>query len=115
MAVSLREYDALLIVDPALNEEGLTQLKTQVGDLVTKNGGKVQESTVLGKRRLTFKIGKYSEGNYIQVRIQMPAETVEPFKRTVNLIEPVVRIMVLTSTGLPQALPQPAAAGDDED
>ena len=112
MALS-KEYEAILIADPDLNEEGISQLKTHFADLVTRHGGKVQDAQVLGKRKLSYRIGKFSEGNYLQVKLQMPPASVEPLKRVTQLIEPVIRLMVVIQSALP-ASPQPAAVGPTE-
>ena len=96
MGVSLRDYEAILIADPDLNEEGLTQLKTHFSDMVTRHGGKVQDTSVLGRRKLSYRIGKYSEGNYLQVKMQLPPAAIDPLRRTAHLIEQVVRLMVVT-------------------
>src|SRR3989338_9200639 len=102
MALS-KEYEAILIADPDLNEEGITQLKTHFSDLGTRHGGKVHDAQVLGKRKLSYRIGKFSEGNYLQVKLQMPPASVEPLKRVTQLIEPVIRLMVVIQAALPAA------------
>ena len=112
MALS-KDYEAILIADPELNEEGLTQLKSHFTDLVTRNGGKVQETQVLGKRKLSYRIGKFSEGNYVQFRLQLPPAGVDPLKRVAQLIEPVIRLMLVIQTGL-TSNSQPVATNPDE-
>ena len=100
MSVSLREYEAVLIADPALNEEALTQLKTQFGEIVSRNGGRVQEISVLGRRKLGFRIGRHREGNYLQVKVQLPPSAVDAVRRTIHLIEPVIRLMVVAAVAV---------------
>lgn len=111
MAVS-KDYEAILIADPELNEEALTQLKSHFADLVTRHGGKVQDTQVLGKRKLSYKIGKFSEGNYLQIKLQLPPASVEALKRVAQLIEPVIRMMVVIQSALPA---QQAAAPSTEE
>ena len=110
---SFKDYEAILIADPELNEEGISQLKTHFADLVTRNGGKIQEAQVLGRRKLSYRIGKFSEGNYLQIKLQLPPASVEPLKRVTQLIEPVIRLMVVIQSALP-AGGAPAAAGPGE-
>ena len=106
MAVS-KDYEAILIADPELNEDGLTQLKSHFADLVSRHGGKVQDTQMLGKRKLSYKIGKFNEGNYLQIKLQLPPASVEALKRVAQLIEPVIRLMVVIQSALPaqQAAP----------
>ena len=110
---SFKDYEAILIADPELNEEALSQLKTHFADLVTRHGGKVQEHQVLGKRKLSYRIGKFSEGNYMQIKLQLPPASVEPLKRVAQLIEPVIRLMVVIQSRLP--LNSPSAAVPQEE
>ena len=113
MTSSFKDYEAILIADPELNEEGLTQLKTHFADLVSRNGGKIQDTQMLGKRKLSYRIGKFSEGSYLQFRLQLPPAAVEPLKRVAQLIEPVIRLMVVIQSALPAGA-QPAAAATEE-
>ena len=111
MAALTREYGAMMIADPALSEDGLSQLKSQFTEIVTKNGGKVVEVSVMGKRRMSFKIGKYSEGNYLQFKLQMPPAGVGEVNRMSSALEKVIRLMILTDDAFPVP---PAPAKTDE-
>lgn len=113
MAASSKDYEAILIADPDLNEDGIAQLKTHFADLVSRHGGKVQDTQVMGRRKLSYKIGKFSEGNYLQVKLQLPPASVEALKRVAQMIEPVIRLMVVIQTAVPTG-PQTAAAGAEE-
>ena len=113
MAASFKDYEAILIADPELNEEGLTQLKSHFADLVTRHGGKIQETQMLGRRKLSYRIGKFSDGNYLQFRLQLPPASVEAVKRVAQLIEPVIRLMVVIQTGL-TSNSQPVATNPEE-
>ena len=115
MAVSLREYEAILITDPGLNEEALKELKGQFGELVTRHGGRVEDSLFLGKRKLSYRIGKFSEGNFLQIKLQMPPAALDGFKKMAHLIEPVVRLLVVSSSSVPvNHQPKITDDGDEE-
>ena len=114
MSASLREYETILIAEPELNEEALTELRNQFGELVTRHGGRVENSHFLGKRRLSYRIGRFSEGNFLQIKLQMPPNGLEGLKRMVNQIEPVMRILVVSSSSLP-ANHQPQLSSDEEE
>ena len=110
MPGALREYEAILIADPQLNEEALNQLKSQMAELVSRHGGRVQEHVFLGKRKMSYRIGRHSEGNYVQVKMELPPAGLEGLKRMAHLIEPVLRMMVVLSAGV-AANNNPPAAG----
>ncbi len=112
MPGALKEYEAILIADPQLNEEALNQLKNQMAELVSRHGGRVQEHLFLGRRKMSYRIGRHSEGNYVQVKIEMPPAGLEGFKRMANLIEPVLRMMVVASAGVATNNNPPGAAAE---
>ena len=90
-----RDYQALLILSPDLTEETGAKVQKQFGELIARQNGRVMESAVLGKRKLSFKIGKWSEGVYVQARIQvLPAEIVN-IKKAATLIEGLLRLMII--------------------
>jgi len=101
----LRDYGAVLVADSGLSEEGLTQLKGQVTELVGRQGGKVVEVVSLGKKRLAYRIGKHPEGCYLQMKLQMPPAGVDGLTKMVRALERVVRWMILSG----DAMPEPAA------
>ena len=114
MSASLREYETILIAEPELNEEALTELKNKFGELVTRHGGRVENSHFLGKRRLSYRIGRFSEGNFLQIKLQMPPTGLDGLRKMVNQIEPVMRILVVSSSSLP-VNHQPQLSSDEEE
>ncbi len=95
-----------MIADPGLNEEGLTQLKGQFTEMVTRQGGKVLGITVLGRKRLSYRIGRHGDGNYLQIRMQLPPAGVDGLTKLSHTLERVIRLMILSG----DAMPEPASA-----
>ena len=110
MAGEMRDYGAMLLADPSLSEEGLTQLKNQFTELVTRNGGKVTDIAVLGRKRMSFKIGKHNEANYLQIKMQIPPAGVDPLVKAARPMERVVRLLLLTGDAFADAPAAPPKA-----
>lgn len=91
----VREYQAILVVSPELNEEALSKLQAQFAELVGKNQGQVVSTLPWGKRKLTYKLGRFSEGNYLQVRIQVPSLQVAELEKATRMLEPILRVMMV--------------------
>lgn len=89
-----RRYEALLLVDPGLTEEALGELEAQITECVTKASGYVTEKFNLGKRRLSFKIGRFSEAIYLEIRFTVDPSQIAGLKKSVSLMEKVIRFMV---------------------
>lgn len=93
--MSVRDYEAIVVVHPDLNEEGVSKFQGQWQEMVTRHGGRVLETISLGKRRLSFRMGKVSEGLYLKARIQIPPLEVDGFQKAAGLMESIVRMMIL--------------------
>ncbi len=94
MSVNLRDYEAVLIASPELNEEAVSTLRTQLNEVVSRHQGKLLESVVLGKRKLSYPLGRWSEGLYLQLRLQLPPSEVAALEKAVKMMEGNVRFMV---------------------
>ena len=101
MTNGVKEYEAILIASSELNPEALANLQNQFGEMVARQGGKVLNSTSLGKRRLSFKIGKHQEGNYVQLKFEIPPSGIEGLKKTAALSEGLVRLMIVQASNVP--------------
>lgn len=95
MELPVRTYEAMVIANPQLSDEALEQLKGQLSEVVKRQGGRVLETTLLGRRRLSFPIRKEAEGTYLQVRLEVASGEVVKIQRAVALIESVLRMMVI--------------------
>lgn len=115
MAEAVRDYEAILIVHPDLNAEAIGPLQAQFGEMVTRLGGRVVESAVLGRRKLSYRMGKYNEGNYLEVKLQLPPESVEGLKRSAALMESLIRMMIVQGTGAPAPLFRSEAHGSESE
>lgn len=95
MATLVRHYEAIMIANSELGEEAISKLQGQFSETVTRHGGQVLEFVPLGKRKFSYKIGRANEGNYLQVRLQMPPAEMAGLKKVVSLMESIVRFMVV--------------------
>ena len=90
-----RTYTAILIVSPECGEEALSKLEAQFKELVTRHAGKALEASSLGKRRLSYKIGRFFEGTLLQVRVELNPAEVAGLKKAAALIESFLRIIIV--------------------
>ena len=95
MSKSVRDYEAILIAPPDLSEDGVSKLQAQFADLVSRQGGKVLQSANLGKRKLSYKIGRFSEGIYLQAHVQLAPAEIAPLQKAVGLVDSIARLMIV--------------------
>ena len=95
MSSALSKYEAILIVQPDLQEEALSKLQSQFKELVSRQGGQAGEWVSLGRRKLSYRLSRFNEGIYLQCPVQLAPSEVAAFRKGVALMESVLRLLVL--------------------
>ena len=93
--MSAHKYELMFIADPELDERGLKKLTEQYLELVTKEGGSVENTDIWGRRKLAYEIDGKTEGNYVVVNYATTPEVSAELDRVLNLNESVVRTKIL--------------------
>ena len=93
--MSAHKYELMFIADPELDERGLKKLTVQYLELVTKEGGSVENTDIWGRRKLAYEIDGKTEGNYVVVNYTTTPEVSAELDRVLNLNESVVRTKIL--------------------
>ena len=93
--MSAYKYELMFIADPELDERGLKKLTEQYLELVTKEGGSVENTDIWGRRKLAYEIDGKTEGNYVVVNYTTTPEVSAELDRVLNLNESVVRTKIL--------------------
>ena len=92
-----RDYEALVILKSAGTEQDLARAAAHLEEPIKKVGGSVTTSHSMGRRRLTFRIARQSEGHYYVLRFKAPTDQVKELERLLHLNDAVVRFMILTA------------------
>ena len=90
----MRNYEVALIAHPDLNEEALAGLIDRVKGWITSSGGVVGEIDLWGRRRLAYAIKRQTEGQYVFVPAQLPADATRELERNLRLTEQIMRFMI---------------------
>ena len=93
--MSAHKYELMFIADPELDERGLKKLTEQYLELVTKEGGSVENTDIWGRRKLAYEIDGKTEGDYVVVNYTTTPEVSAELDRVLNLNESVVRTKIL--------------------
>lgn len=92
---SLRTYEALYIVQPDLDDDGIQTIAKEVESLVEKNGGTIVRSEIWGRRKLAYPVKKHTDGCYVLLRFQALPELLPRLENYFKLSEHVIRNMVV--------------------
>ena len=91
----MRHYEVMIIVDPTQDERTVTPSLDKYLEIVRKDGGKVENLDVWGKRRLAYPINKKEEGIYAVANLVCESASVQELDRRLNLSDTILRTKVL--------------------
>jgi small subunit ribosomal protein S6 len=63
----VRKYECMYILHPELQEEEINQVVERLQNLITEQGGVVDNVELMGKKRLAYEVKKVREGYYVLV------------------------------------------------
>ena len=91
----MRHYELMVILDPDLEERTVAPSLETYLKIIKEGGGRVETLDIWGRRRMTFEIGKKSEGIYAVVDMHCEPASVKELDRQLNLNEAVLRTKVV--------------------
>jgi small subunit ribosomal protein S6 len=91
----MRQYELMIILDPDVEERTVKTSSDRVLTVVTKDGGRVDNVDIWGRRRLAYDIRKKSEGIYAVITMTAESATAKELDRQLGLSESVMRTKLL--------------------
>lgn len=91
----MRQYEAVYILDPALEDAQQNALVERFQTLVGDNGGSVQHIDRWERRRLAYEIKGRREGFYIVMNFQGESATEAELARVFKITDGVLRHMIV--------------------
>jgi small subunit ribosomal protein S6 len=91
----VRNYEAMYILKPELEEEAINTTVTRFEDVVKNSGGEIVKTDRWGKRRLAHEVKGYSEGFYVLMYIKAPNNVSQELDRVLKIHDDVIRHLVI--------------------
>lgn len=91
----MRKYEMMVILNPEIDERTVAPALEKLLTVVSANGGSVDATDILGKRRLAYQIEKHSEGIYAVIDMTTTPQIAEELTRQLTLNESVLRTKLL--------------------
>lgn len=95
MAKLSGNYEAILIFNPNLGEEGIAALVTKFKTLVEQNGT-LTEADEWGKRHLAYPIDNLNEGYYLLMTFSSKPEFPHEMERIMRITDGLMRSMIVS-------------------
>lgn len=91
----MRAYELMVILDPSIDERTVAPSMDKYMQLVTADGGSVENIDIWGKRRLAYDINKRSEGIYVVINMTTTPAVALEITRQMGLSEAILRTKLL--------------------
>src|SRR6476620_9788069 len=90
-----RLYELVYIVAPEASEQEVSDLHTQVEQIVQRFSGTPDKTENWGRRKLAYEIGHHREGTYVVETITGSGELMKEIDRRLRVIDLVIRHLVV--------------------
>jgi small subunit ribosomal protein S6 len=90
-----RQYELVYIVTPEATDQQVTDLHTQVEDIIGRFQGKLEKSENWGRRKLAYEIGPHKEGTYVLEVINGTGDLVRELDRRLKVSDQIIRHMIV--------------------
>ena len=91
----MKKYDLVSILRPTAEDSVVNEIHENITDIITSNGGNVQEQGVWQKRKLAYQIETFNEGIYTITSFEGPANLPNELDRVLKISDDVIRHKVL--------------------
>jgi small subunit ribosomal protein S6 len=91
----MNQYEVALIIRPDVDQEGQDAIIERLSEVLTADGGQVDNVETWGRRNLAYPINKVREGFYYFVQGQFATSVLPELDRTIKLSESILRHMVI--------------------
>ena len=90
-----RSYEVMFIVRPDIEDADVDKLIAGFEHTVTQGGGTVKSTEKLGRRKLSYMVRKFNDGNYVLLVIQAEGSLVAEVERRLRVTEPVIKFITV--------------------
>jgi small subunit ribosomal protein S6 len=86
-----RQYELIYIVSSDATEQQITDLHTQIEEIIGRYSGTLDKTDNWGRRKLAYEIGPHKEGTYVLEVISGSGELMKEIDRRLRVSDQVIR------------------------
>lgn len=90
----MTKYEMLYILDASLTDDAKEAIVKKFEDLVTANGGTVEQTDRWGVKKLQYPINYKSEGYYVLMTFEAEKTLVVEIKRVAGITDGIIRRLI---------------------
>jgi len=92
-----RIYEAVVVLDPQLEDEGIEATIGRIEDFLSTQGGEVLRVERWGVRRLAYEIRKRRQGYYVLFLFRLDGRVISELERRLHMDDAVLRHLIVVS------------------
>ena len=96
----MNKYDAMIIFESSMSEEGLHKAMGRIKDEIKKLGGSSGESKIVGKHMFARPMKKKTDGIYVKMGFELDPAQIEVLNGRFKLNEEVFRVQITRATSV---------------
>lgn len=105
----MNEYEGMFIFPESIKEEQLDEVIARTRGEIEKLGGRVENTTRLGKRTFARPLHKQTTGHYVVFGFRLDGAQVAPLQERYKLMEEIFRVQIQRAApAAAPAAPKPA-------
>ena len=90
----MKNYELFTIIEPNLDNEETEKVIARVEEIVKNLDGNVTECDKIGRKKLAYEIGGYTDGFVVNQVVSVPEDKVVELKRQLKLNDSIIRTML---------------------
>lgn len=91
----MANYESVLIARQDLGASQVSNIVSDLSDIIKKEGGEVVRVDNWGLKKLAYRIKKNRKGHYVVMNIAAPANAIAEFERIMRFNEDIIRYMTV--------------------
>ncbi len=91
----MANYESVLIARQDLGASQVSNIVSDLSDIIKKEGGEVVRVDNWGLKNLAYRIKKNRKGHYVVMNIAAPANAITEFERIMRFNEDIIRYMTV--------------------
>ena len=91
----MANYESVLIARQDLGASQVSNIVSDLSDIIKKEGGEVVRVVNWGLKNLAYRIKKNRKGHYVVMNIAAPAIAIAEFERIMRFNEDIIRYMTV--------------------
>lgn len=91
----MANYESVLIARQDLGASQVSNIVSDLSDIIKKEGGEVVRVDNWGLKNLAYRIKKNRKGHYVVMNIAAPANAIAEFERIMRFNEDIIRHMTV--------------------